>query len=209
MKGPKRGKKSISVDFSGVESGGRAVPDGIYFLTSVSVEEKESGEGNPYLAWEWKVADGKHKGATIYDNTSLQPQALWRLKTLLEVAGREVAEKAMELDLDDLVGLEIQAEITNEEYQGKQKPRVTNFLPYDTVNANAKTDDDNDGDDDGKPRVKKKVGGSKLKAGSTVKFTDDDGKQHKGVIQSIEDENATVDVKGEEWEIPLEELTAA
>lgn len=213
MKGPNRGKKRVvGVDFSGIESRGRAIPDGVYFLTSIGVEEKESSEGNPYLAWEWRVADGDLKGAKVWDNTSLQPQALWRLKILLEMGGREPGERALELDLDALVGMEIRAEITNEEFQGKQKPRITNFLPYDgkTVKESHASSDGDDDEEDAKPAartVKRNTGG--LKVGKSVKFIDDNGKNHKGVITSIEDGTATVDVKGEEWEIAVDELTAA
>ena len=128
-KRPAPGKKGLSIDFSGVESGGgRAVDDGEYVAEVTSVTEEESEGGNPYLAWKWKITEnGDAKGATIYDNTSLLPQALWRLKGLLEVLGFDVPDSAMTLDLKSLIGKKATLEITNEEYRGKNKPRVTGF----------------------------------------------------------------------------------
>ena len=56
-------RADVTVDFTGIESGGRAVADGNYVLEVISIEEKESSEGNPYLAWKWKVTDdGPYKG---------------------------------------------------------------------------------------------------------------------------------------------------
>src|SRR5271170_3613659 len=105
MKKSGKKKSGVSIDFSGVESGGgRAIPDGNYTVEVTEVTEEESSEGNPYLKWIYKVATGSHKGARIYDNTSLQPQALWRLKTLLECFGEEVPDSSMDLDLEGLVG---------------------------------------------------------------------------------------------------------
>lgn len=124
-----RKRTDLSVDFTGVESGGsRAIPDGEYLLEVVSVEEKETKDGDSsYLAWKWKIVDGEYKSATVYDNTSLKPTALWRLKTLLEVLGMEVSGK-MGLNFGELKGKRLLAKIANETYQGKEKPRLTEFL---------------------------------------------------------------------------------
>lgn len=125
------GKKKgvgISVDFKGVESGGRVLPDGKYTFVIDEVEEKEGNEsGEPYLAFKLKVKDGKHKGAAVWDNASLQPQALWRLKGLLEACNVEVPDGEFEIETDDLIGEEFVGTILNETYQGKKKPRLISF----------------------------------------------------------------------------------
>ena len=97
-----RGKKAgvISVNFEGVESGGgRPVPDGDYTatLTKLTQEEGQSS-GEPYLHCVWKVTSGNAAGASIHDNISLQPQSLWRFRTLLECMGFEVEEADMDID---------------------------------------------------------------------------------------------------------------
>ena len=130
-KGRSRKKKNtVSVDFEGVESGGgKPVPDGNYTAAMHSVEEKE-GEtsGEPYLSCRWKIVGGKADGATVFDNISLQPQSLWRFRTILECLGLEVEEGPMDIDIDELVGEECGVEVTNEEWEGKDKPRITGFM---------------------------------------------------------------------------------
>lgn len=238
----KKKRKSVEVDFGGVESGGgRPVRDGRFTAYPVSCELKESeSSGNEYLAFKWKVTSGPDKGATVFDNCSLTPQALWRLKTLLEVWGEEVPDGAMDLDPDDLTGedKEITIEITNEKYKGKDQPRITGFggdaeeaeeeekpskkakvgkKPSKKEEEEDDTDDADDGDaaddaEDEKPKKKDaKLGKpSKIKEGSTVKFEDEDGKTVRGTVTEIDGDTVKIeDKKGEEWEVPLEDVTLA
>lgn len=195
MAGPKK-RSGVEVDFTGVESGGRSVPEGNYQLEVVSCEEKESSEGNPYLAWKYKVSEGAYKGATIYDNTSLTAKALWRLKNLLEAMGVEVPSGKMGLDLKSYVGNKVWVKIVNEVYQGKEKPRVGEFLreaPH-GVGAEAPS------------------GGKSIKKGQTVKF-DYEGTEMSGVVVSLDSQNVVVKVamedgEDEEWELSLSEVQA-
>lgn len=120
-------KADLNIDFSGVESGGRSVPEGTYLVEVVSVEEKESSEGNAYLAWKWKVAEGEYKGTTLYDNTSLKPTALWRLKGLLVAMGYQVEGK-FGLNLAEYKGKRVTVNTTIETYQGKEKSRIAEFI---------------------------------------------------------------------------------
>src|SRR5439155_1390655 len=90
----------VSVDFTGVEAGGRPCPDGTWRCEIQSISQEESSTGNPMLVGKYKVLNGKGKGAIIYDNLSLQPQALFRLKALCDALGVE-AESTTDLDLDE------------------------------------------------------------------------------------------------------------
>lgn len=232
-------KKGRKLDFTGVETGGKAVPDGNYLAEVVSVEEKEGNEsGEPYLAWKWKILEGPGKGATVYDNTSLQPQALWRLRGMLESMGFDVPDGAMDFDEQDCIGEQCILEITNEKYNGKDKPRVSGFMNNDSGGSKGnpkkeeeeeddKDDDDDqddkksrksredesdDDEDDDRPARKgnKKSGGAKIKVGSKVKFTDEDDNTITGVVTSIDGDDAQIeDKKGEEWEVEVSELELA
>lgn len=189
-----RKRGGISVDFSGVESGGRAIPDDDYLLEVVSVEEKEGREsGAIYLSWKYKVAEGPYKGATVYDNTSLSPQALWRLKRLLEAMGIQ-ADGKMSLDLNSFKGKGVLAQIANETYNGKEKPRVVEFL-FGTPWENSSSGSSNP-----------------YKKGSRVTF-EYEGSQMTGVVSSVEGNKVivavTVDGEAEEWELEASELSPA
>lgn len=102
--GRKRGNVT-SIDFTGVESGGATVPDGRYAAKLLEVDQLEGKEsGEPYLEVTWEITSHKCQGRKIkFDNYSLQPQALWRLKGMLEALGVNVVDGAMDIDWDDLI----------------------------------------------------------------------------------------------------------
>ena len=184
-------RADVTVDFTGVESGGRSVPDGEYLMEATSIEEKESSEGNPYLAWKWKVIDdGPFKGVTVYDNTSLKSTALWRLKGLLECLGIDVANGKQGINFGELKGKTCRVKIANETYQGKEKPRISEFL-RDAASTPAK---------------------SAFKAGQGVAF-DYEGTAMNGNVVSCSGSAVVVavvlDDGIEEWEMDASELTLA
>jgi len=190
-----RKRGGIAVDFSGVESGGRAIPDDDYLLEVVSCEEKEGREsGALYLSWKYKVAEGTYKGATVYDNTSLSPQALWRLKRLLEAMGIQ-ADGKMSLDINSFKGKRVLAQIANETYNGKEKPRVVEFL-FGEASAGGGSS----------------ASANPFKKGSRVLFQYE-GEDMIGVVSSVEGGKVivavTIDGEAEEWELDAAELSLA
>jgi hypothetical protein len=115
----------ISVDFTGVESSGK-VEEGRQLLTVDGTPEIKVSEnsGADYINWKFKA-----QGGAIYHTTSLQPQALWNLRNVLEALGLEVPEAAMDLDLSEMDGLTCGGEVEHEVYQGKKRPRLIDLFP--------------------------------------------------------------------------------
>lgn len=90
----------INVRLDDVESGFATFPKGSY---RVEIQEssklaiaKASGEGK--IQWVGKCLEGELEGKLISWNTSLQPQALWNLKAMLEVVGLMWEEDGFELE---------------------------------------------------------------------------------------------------------------
>lgn len=146
----KRNKSNaIEIDMTGVEAGGTSrVEDGDYTLEVQQAEKKNSSSGNPMIAWEFTVAKGEYEGAKIYHNTSLLPQALFNLKNLLLAMGVSVPNGKMKLDLDSYVGNLVGAEIMNEEYDGKKRPKVVDFYPTDDDDMEDDAEDDEEDEDE-------------------------------------------------------------
>jgi hypothetical protein len=222
----------ITVDFTGVKSGG-TLPDGRYAAKITAVEQKEGKEsGEPYLELTWEITSEKCNGREVkFDNYSLQPQALWRLKSLLEAMDIEVLEDEQDIDLDELVSNETQCiiELTGQKSNDGDRTyaRVTGHAPLedggtvdddeeDKTNKSAKDkdestkrrgkkdkDEDEDEDEDDPPTSPKKI-----KKGAKVKFRDEKNKLFKGTIESIDKDLATVVTTDDDtYEIDVEELT--
>lgn len=219
--GGKSKKNTISVDLSEVESGGGRLPDGDYLMEveEASIETgKDSGED--YVKFVFAVADGEYKGRKIFHNCSLQPQALFNLRGVLEALEVEIPKDGkLNIDCEELIELKCGAAIANEKYEGKDRPRAVEFFPASELEeeAPAKGDKGNKSKDEDEERgsTRRKVSKTKepeFEEGDSVTFKD--GKEeYEGTIEKIDGDVATVKVgKGrsaEKWEIDLAELTKA
>ena len=122
-----RSSSSVNVDLSGVEASRKAIPEGTYEVVVNEATQKNSRDGNPMIAFEFEVAEGAHKGAKLYENCSLQPQALFKLKSVLLALGMDIPNKAFDLNLRDLVGLTCEVEVGHEVYEGKKRARILQY----------------------------------------------------------------------------------
>jgi hypothetical protein len=127
----KENDRVLKLDMSdaGSGGGGTRIEPGEYRLQVLEVtREKSKEEGNPYLKWKLKGMEGAAKGKTFFFNTSLLPQSLWKLRETLIGLGVEVPEDEIELNLDDLEGLEGVALMEDgEPYQGRVKSEIMSF----------------------------------------------------------------------------------
>ena len=135
---------SVNVDLSGVESSRKTIPEGTYTLTVNAANQKNSSNNNPMIVFEFEVADGPYKGVPLYENCSLQPQALFKLKSVLEALGFEIPNKAFDLNLRDLIGLTCEVEVGHEVYEGKKRARILEYLTPDLDDGEDEEDDDED-----------------------------------------------------------------
>lgn len=125
----RRGARSksgvVRVDLSGIET--RKTPaEDEYLVTVDSVEEKK-GDKASFLAWVFKITEGKFEDSQLYLNTSLSEKSLWNLKTLLEALGVEIPDEAMDLDLKEMEGNELMVTVEHETFQGKKQARIVDF----------------------------------------------------------------------------------
>lgn len=104
----------------------KAIPAGEYVCKVYNAEVKSSAKGD-YIAWQLMVDEGDYKGAIIFNNTSLLPQALFNLKRFLSACNFEWAEEGF--DAEDVYGCEVVANVALEDYQGKEVNKIKGFMP--------------------------------------------------------------------------------
>lgn len=138
-----RSSSSVNVDLSGVEASRKVIPEGTYEVVVNEATQKDSRDGNPMIAFEFEVSEGTHKGAKLYENCSLQPQALFKLKSVLLALGMDIPNKAFDLNLKDLIGLTCEVEVGHEVYEGKKRARILQYNdPEDTEEEDSDEDDE-------------------------------------------------------------------
>jgi len=200
----RRSKGAVTVNFSGVESGGRKCPDGTYEAEVTSAEMEESSSGNPMIVAKWKITKGKFKGTTLFDNISLQPQALWKLKTILEAMGIEAQEEDVEASeyAEAIVGESCTIMVVNETYEGEQRPKVTGYGSGAEGESDDSDDDDDsdDSDDDEDDEPEPKVRNKKKTSKKAVKDEDEDEDEDDDSDDSDDDDSDDSDDDDEDEE---------
>lgn len=143
----KTNKKGIKLNFDGVETGYKAVPEGTYEVRVKEIEAGTSQANAPKLDFKFEIISGKNKGSLLFYTCSLQPQALFKLKVVLEALGYEIPEGNFNLDIDELIDLECSVEVAHETYEGKKRARIVEFITSDDSDEDD-SDDEEDTDED-------------------------------------------------------------
>lgn len=208
-KSKKKSKKkggSVTINMEGVESGGRSMSDGWASGRIKSAELGMSSNDNEMFTVIFEATRGKEK-ANIFDHLVMTPNALWKVKSLLEAAGVEVPDDEMTISEDDLTDLEMDIEITNEDYEGQDRPKITGFAPAGTHTGEEDEEDDDEDEEDEEdeeeeeeaPKSKKKAKGKKAKA------EEEDDEEDEDDDDSDDDEDDDSDDEDEEEEDDEEE----
>lgn len=132
--------KKMKLDFTGIEAYVKCA-EGQHVVKLTELEETESQAGNDMLSATFQVVKGASTGAKLYDNFVLIEKALWKLQSFLIAIGMK-ADGRITLDLDKLIGKQCIVEVEHEEYEGKTRARIQEFIKL------AATDDDDDADED-------------------------------------------------------------
>ena len=116
----------LNLDFSSVPSR-EPLEEGVYNLTIAKAEETTSSTGNPMLKLEFDVngVDGNRK---LWDNYVLIDKCLWKLKELFSALGFDT-EAIVEMDVAELVGLQVNAKVIQETYNGDVVNRIKKIYP--------------------------------------------------------------------------------
>ena len=116
----------MNLDFSSVPSR-EPLDEGIYSLTISKAEETTSSTGNHMLKLEFDVndVDGNRK---LWDNYVLIDKCMWKLKELFDALGIDTSE-VVEIDVSELVGMQVNAKVIQETYNGDVVNRIKKIYP--------------------------------------------------------------------------------
>lgn len=91
------------------------------------------GPKAPYLNWEFELADpnikatdGKSKPGHVFEITTLKEDAQFALRALVESCG---LEWGAELETEEMIGLEFDANLGIDQYEGNMKNVVKRYIP--------------------------------------------------------------------------------
>lgn len=116
----------LNLDFSSVPSR-EPLDEGVYQLQIAKVEETTSSTGNPMLKVEYDVLNVEG-GRKLWDNFVLIDKCLWKIKELFDALGMDTSA-LVEMDPAELVGMEVNAKVVQDTYNGDIVNRVKKVMP--------------------------------------------------------------------------------
>lgn len=116
----------LNLDFSSVPSR-EPLEEGTYQLRVAKAEEKLSSTGNPMIVVEFDVL-GVEGSRKLWNNYVLIEKTLWKVKEFFTAVGIDTSE-IVSMDCQELVGLELQAKVIQENYNGETVNRITKVCP--------------------------------------------------------------------------------
>lgn len=138
------------VDFTNVKDAGQFRPrhrkSGDYVAKIVAVDDHESNAGN--VGWVFTVQiDGDSRSTYPVYCGSDEKQA-WKVRKLFIACGREVPKKLVIVDPNKLLNSKLGVFLDDDEYEGRMRSRIEDYMTVDEVSDNGDDDADSDVDDD-------------------------------------------------------------
>ena len=102
------------------------VPAGNYVCRVLEGEVKEGPKGK-YISWQLEISEGDFAGQIQWYNTSLVPEAQFKLKQFLQACNFEWGKSSF--NTEDVAGSEVIVKVVLEDYKGESKNKVKGFIP--------------------------------------------------------------------------------
>lgn len=121
------GADNFEVDLSEVRSG-FTIPDGVYRVKCIEIEQTVSKGGNPMFAWTFEVADGNYKGFQSKVFTALTPAAMWKVAETVEALGVGQTGQVVKFKRSDVINKECGALFEENEYNGQTRSSISRVM---------------------------------------------------------------------------------
>ena len=121
------GSGNFEVDLSEVQSS-VVIPDGIYKVKCIEIEQTVSKGGNPMFAWTFEVSSGDHTGFQSKVFTALTPAAMWKVAETVEALGVGQTGQVVKFKRSDVINKECGAMFEQNEYNGQTRSQISRVM---------------------------------------------------------------------------------
>lgn len=119
---------SFEVDLTNVESGGFTIPDGVYKVRCMNVEQTVSKGGNPMFVWDFEIVEGPHTGFKSKVFTAITPAAMWKVAETVIALGVGQQGSVVKFKRSDVLNKECGAMFEQTEYEGKNRSQIARVM---------------------------------------------------------------------------------
>ena len=118
---------SFEVDLTDVSTG-YTIPDGLYKVKCIDVEQSVSKVGNPMFIWTFEISEGSHAGFQSKVFTAITPAAMWKVAETVQALGVGQTGQTVKFKRTDVIGKECGAMIETTEYNGQDRSQISKVL---------------------------------------------------------------------------------
>lgn len=121
------GSDNFEVDLSEVQSG-FTIPDGVYRVKCIEIEQTVSKGGNPMFVWTFEVSAGDRAGFQSKVFTALTPAAMWKVAETVQALGVGQTGSVVKFKRTDVINKECGALIEATEYNGNTRSQISRVM---------------------------------------------------------------------------------
>ena len=127
------GSDNFEVDLSDVQSG-FTVPDGVYKVKCIEIEQTVSKGGNPMFAWTFEISAGPRVGFQSKVFTALTPAAMWKVAETVEALGVGQTGQVVKFKRSDVLNKECGALFEISDYNGQERSQIARLMSIKEMN---------------------------------------------------------------------------
>ena len=118
---------TYEVDLTDVQDGFR-IPDGVYKVKCINIEQNVSKGGNPMFVWTFQVSEGDHIGFESKVFTAITPAAMWKVAETVQALGVGQTGSVVKFKRTDVINKECGAQIEATEYNGNTRSQISKIM---------------------------------------------------------------------------------
>ena len=121
------GPMEFEVDLTNVQDG-LVIPDGMYRLRCIDLEQTVSKQGNPTFVWTFTITEGAQAGKDFKMWTAVTPAAMWKVAETVIALGVGQTGQVVKFKRADVLNRECGALIEVDEYNGRTSSKISRVV---------------------------------------------------------------------------------
>jgi len=119
---------TFEVDLSDVQESQYTIPDGLYKVKCMDIEQSVSKGGNPMFVWDFAVQGGQYDGFTLKVFTAITPAAMWKVAETVQALGVGQTGQVVKFKRTDVIGKICGALVESSEYNGNMRSSISKVM---------------------------------------------------------------------------------
>lgn len=125
---PAPSSTDFEINLTDVKENDYTIPDGLYKVKCVDVEQTVAKSGNPMFVWDFTVCEGPQEGFNLKVFTAITPAAMWKVAETVQALGVGQIGQVVKFKRSDVVGKICGALVEASEYNGNNRSSVTKVM---------------------------------------------------------------------------------